>query len=190
LIDFDLDRGLSFRSFAVPTILGELRRHLRDKTWRLHIPRGLQDRILALGTVTEALSGELQRPPTVDELALRMRVSPEAILDARRAADSELGCSLDEPAHGDARESLADTLGSEDPGLHRAERAIVLEGWLAELPVGQRELLRLRFEQDLTQSEIAARFGISQMHVSRLLGRSLEHLHAMAVETEAHPLGP
>jgi RNA polymerase sigma-B factor len=181
---FDPERGQRFSSFAVPTITGELRRYLRDRTWRLHIPRSLQDLIVALGPVTEALSGELQRSPTVDELAKRMRVSPEAILDARQARNSQFDHSLDEPTHQDERESLAETLGREDRELARADRVIVLEGWLAELPEREREILRLRFEQDLTQSEIGEQFGISQMHVSRLLTRSLERLQAMAVEDE------
>jgi RNA polymerase sigma-B factor len=181
---FDPERGQRFSSFAVPTITGELRRYLRDRTWRLHIPRSLQDLIVALGPVTEALTGELQRSPTVDELAKRMRVSPEAILDARQAGDSQFGRSLDEPARQEGRESLAETLGREDRELARADRVIVLEGWLAELPEREREILRLRFEEDLTQSEIAEQFAISQVHVSRLLRKSLEHLQAMAVQAE------
>ncbi len=181
---FDPERGLRFSSFAVPTITGELRRYLRDRTWRLHIARDLQDLILALGPVAEALSGELQRAPTVDELAKRMRVSPEAILDARQAGYSQFGHSLDEPAHQDGRASLAETLGGEDRELARAEGVIVLEGWLAELPEREREILRLRFEEELTQREIGERFGISQMHVSRLLTTSIGRLQAIAIGDE------
>ena len=181
---FDPERGLRFASFAVPTITGELRRHLRDRTWRLHIPRSLLDVIVALAPVTEALSAELQRSPTVDELARRMGVSPETILDARQAGAAQYDHSLDAPARRDGRESLAETLGGEDPGLARIERVVVLEGWLAELGERDRGILRLRFEEELTQCEIAERFGISQMHVSRLLRRSLEHLRAMADDDE------
>jgi RNA polymerase sigma-B factor len=181
---FDPERGLRFTSFAVPTIMGELRRHLRDRTRRLYIPRNVQDMIIALGPVTEALSGELQRSPTVDELAKRMRVSPEAILDARQAGDAQLGHSLDEPAHQDGDESLAESIGGEDRELARAERGVMLDAWLAELPEREREILRVRFEEDLTQREIGERYGISQMHVSRLLRKSLEHLQAVAVEAE------
>jgi RNA polymerase sigma-B factor len=179
---FDPERGLRFSSFAVPTIQGELRRYLRDRTWRLHVPRALQDLIVALGPVTEALSGELQRSPTVDELAERMRVGPEAILDARQAGYSQFGCSLDEPAHQDGDESLAESIGGEDRELARAERGVMLKAWLAELPEREREILRARFEEDLTQQEIADRLGISQMHVSRLLRRSLEGLRVMALK--------
>jgi RNA polymerase sigma-B factor len=181
---FDPERGLRFSSFAVPTIQGELRRYLRDRTWRLHVPRSLQELIVGLGSVTEALSSELQRSPTVGELATRMRVSPEAILDARRAAASQFEHSLDVPAHEGSRESVADTLGGEDRELALADRGIVLEGWLAELPGREREILRMRFEKDLTQREIAGQFGISQMHVSRLLRRSIKYLQERAVETE------
>ena len=177
---FDPQHGARFSSFAVPTILGELRRHLRDRTWRLHVPRNLQNLILALGPVTEALSNQLQRAPTVAELAKVMHVSPEEILDARQASDSQFSRSLDEPAHRDGNDSLLETLGGEDRELTQAEDGVVLNGWLAELPQRQREILRMRFEEDLTQREIAERSGISQMHVSRLLRRSLEDLRAMS----------
>ena len=177
---FDPERGLKFSSFAVPTILGELRRHLRDGTWRLHVPRKVQDLILALGPVTDALSAELQRSPTIAELATCMVVSAEEIVEARQAADSQWDRSLDEPAHRDGGVALAETLGGEDRGLTRAEHAVVLEGWLAALPQREREILRLRFEEDLTHREIAERLGISQMHESRLLRRSLERLHVLA----------
>jgi RNA polymerase sigma-B factor len=185
---FDPERGLMLSTFAVPTILGELRRHLRDRTWRLHVPRDVQELSIALGPVAEALSCELGRSPTVDELAGRMHVSPEAIWDARQAADALFGHSLDEPAHAAARASLADTLGGENRELARAERVTVLESWLAALPERQREVLRLRFEEDLTQSEIGERLGISQMQVSRLLCRSLAHLQEMAARDEERSL--
>lgn len=181
---FDPARGLRFSSFAVPTIQGELRRYLRDRTWRLHVPRSLQELVVALGPVTEALSAELQRSPTVDELAKRMLVSPEQILDARQAATSQLDQSLDAPAHDGSRESLADSIGGEDRDLALADRGIAMRGWLAELSAREREMLRLRFEEDLTQREIAGQFGISQMHVSRLLRRSIKYLQDRAVEGE------
>jgi RNA polymerase sigma-B factor len=181
---FDPERGLRFSSFAVPTIQGELRRYLRDRTWRLHVPRRLQELIVALGPVTETLSSELQRSPTVGELAKRMRVSPEEILDARQAATSQFDHSLDAPARDGSRESVVESLGGEDRELARADRGIVLEGWLAELPDREREILRLRFEEDLTQRQIAGRFGISEMHVSRLLRRSIKQLQQRAVEDE------
>ncbi len=177
---FDPERGMRFASFAVPTILGELRRHLRDTSWRLHIPRKLQDQILALASVSEELSSELGRSPTVDELAARMHVSPEVVLDARQAMDSQRDRSLDEPAHQGSRDSLADTLGGEDGELLRAEEVMVLEHWLAVLPERAQEILRLRFHEELSQREIADRMGISQMHVSRILRRSLERLQVLA----------
>ena len=109
-----------------------------------------------------------------------MRVSPEEILDARQASDSQFSRSLDEPAHRDGNESLGDTLDGDDRAVAQAEHAVVLDGWLGELPQRQREILRMRFEEDLTQRQIAERSGISQMHVSRLLRRSLEDLRAMS----------
>ena len=177
---FDPERGARFSSFAVPTVLGELRRHLRDKTWRLHVPRALQTLTLALGPATETLSNGLQRAPTVAELAKHMHVSAEEILDAKQAADTQFGRSLDEPAFTDGDSSLVETLGREDQDLTGADHALAMKGWVAELPQRQREILRLRFEEDLTQREIADRVGISQMHVSRLLRRSLERLRVMA----------
>jgi RNA polymerase sigma-B factor len=185
---FDPERGTMFSSFAVPTILGELRRHLRDRTWRLHVPRDVHELSVALGPAAEALSGELGRSPTMDELARRLHVSAEAIWEARQAADTQVGHSLDEPAHADARESLAETLGGEDRELAHTERVIVLESWLAALPELQREVLRLRFEEDLTQREVGERLGISQMQVSRLIRRSLDHLQAIAAQDKERSL--
>jgi RNA polymerase sigma-B factor len=177
-----------FSSFAVPTIMGALRRHLRDRTWRVHVPRDVRELSVALGPVAEALSRELRRSPTDDELASRLRVSPEAISEARQAADAQLGRSLDEPAHAGARASLAETLGGEDRELARTERVLVLESWLATLPECQREVLRLRFEEDLTQREVGERLGISQVQVARLIRRSLAHLQAMAAQDEERSL--
>jgi RNA polymerase sigma-B factor len=177
---FDPAHGAKFSSYAVPTVLGELRRHLRDTTWRLHVPRALQTLAVALGPATEALSTDLQRAPTVGELAKHMLVSPEEILDAKHAADTQFGRSLDEPAFSDGNASLVETLGGDDRALTGADHALALEGWMADLPQRQREILRLRFEEDLTQREIADQVGISQMHVSRLLRRSLERLRVMA----------
>jgi RNA polymerase sigma-B factor len=185
---FDPERGLMFSTFAMPTILGELRRHVRDRTWPLHVPRDVREMSVALGPVAEALSGELGRSPTADELAGRMGVSPEAICEARHAAACQFRHSLDEPAYADARESLAETLGGEDRELARTERVVVLESWLAALPGRQREVLRLRFEEDLTQREIAERLGLSQVQVSRLLRRSLERLQAMASQDKERSL--
>jgi RNA polymerase sigma-B factor len=185
---FDPERGPMFSTFAVPTILGELRRHLRDRTWQLHVPRDVRELSVALDRVAEALSGELGRSPTVDELAGRMGVSPEAICEARHAAACQFRHSLDEPAYADARESLAESLGGEDRELARTERVVVLESWLAALPGRQREVLRLRFEEDLTQREIAELVGLSQVQVSRLVRRAVEHLRAMAAQDEERSL--
>ena len=183
---FDPERGLLFSTFEVPTILGELRRHVRGRTWRVHLPSGVPELSVALGPVAEAPAGELGRSPTVDELAGRMRVNSEAIWEARQAADTHH--SLDEPADADAREPLSETPGGEDRELCRAERVAVLQTWLAELPERQREILRLRFDEDPTQREIGERLGISQVQVLRLVHRSLRHLQAMAARDQERNL--
>jgi RNA polymerase sigma-B factor len=185
---FDPERGVMFSTFAVPTILGELRRHLRDRTWRLHVPRRVRELSVALDRVAEALAGELGRKPTIDELATRMGVSAETVREARHAANCQCRRSLDEPAHADARESLAETLGSEDRELARTERIVVLDSWLAALPERQREILRLRYQEDLTQREIAEQLGLSQVQVSRLARRAVEHLQAIATQDQEHSL--
>jgi RNA polymerase sigma-B factor len=117
-----------------------------------------------------------------------MRVSAEAVRDARQAADTQFGHSFDEPAHVDARASLAETLGREDRELDRTERVMVLESWLAALPAREREILRQRFEEELSQREIGERLGMSQVQVARLVRTSLDHLHGMAAEDEERSL--
>jgi RNA polymerase sigma-B factor len=184
----DPERGTIFSSFAMPTIMGESRRHLRDRTWRLHVPRDVQELSVALAPAVEALSGELGRSPSDDGLASRLRVSPDALREARQAADTQLGHSLDEPAHAGAHGSLAETLGREDRGLDRTERVMVLESWLAALPEREREILGLRVGEDRIQREIGERLGISQVQVSRLVRTSLDHLHGMAAEDEERSL--
>jgi RNA polymerase sigma-B factor len=169
-------------------IMSELRRHLRDRTWRLHVPRGVQELSVALAPAVEAPSGELGRAPSDDGLASRLRVSPDAQGEARQAADTQLAHSLDEPAHAGAHGSLAETLGREDRELDRTERVMVLESWLATLPERGREILRLRFGEDRIQREIGERLGISQVEVLRLVRTSLEQLQRMAARDEERSL--
>jgi RNA polymerase sigma-B factor len=184
---FDPDRGYAFSSFAVPTILGELRRHLRDHTWSVHVPRDLQELSQRLTPVSEELSGELGRPPTVGELAERLGVDEEEVLDAREALGAHSPASLDERVSTDEQSAtLVELLGAEDEALDTAEDAILLEHYLEQLPPRNRTVLRLRFEKDLRQHEIGAILGVSQMHVSRLIRQSLEQLQAMvAAEQDA-----
>jgi RNA polymerase sigma-B factor len=181
---YEPDRGFAFSSFAVPTILGELRRHLRDHTWSVHVPRDLQELGGRLTPAGEALASELGRPPTIAELAERVGVTEEEVLDAREAVAAHSPASLDERVSGEEQSAtLGEMLGGEDAALGTAEDAILVDHYLAHLPARSREVLRLRFEEDLKQREIGAILGVSQMHVSRLIRQSLEQLQAV-VETE------
>jgi RNA polymerase sigma-B factor len=180
---YDPARGTAFSSFAVPTILGELRRHLRDHTWSIHVPRDLQELGQRLAPATEELALELGRPPTVIEIAQRLGVTEEQVLDAREAVAAHSPASLDEPVKADdAAATLADLLGSEDAALDAAEDALLLDHYLAHLPARSREVLRLRFQEDLKQREIGSILGVSQMHVSRLIRQSLEQLQAVVAD--------
>jgi RNA polymerase sigma-B factor len=180
---YDPDRGTAFSSFAVPTILGELRRHLRDHTWSVHVPRDLQELGQRLAPATEELALEQGRPPTVAEVAARLGVSEEEVLDAREAVAAHSPASLDEPVRGDETSAtLADLLGVEDGEIGAAEDALLLDHYLAHLPARSREVLRLRFKEDLKQREIGAILGVSQMHISRLIRQSLEQLQAVVAD--------
>jgi RNA polymerase sigma-B factor len=177
---YDPQRGYAFSSFAVPTILGELRRHLRDHTWSVHVPRDLQELGQRLTPATDQLSGELGRPPTIAELAERLGIDDEQVLDAREAIAAHSPASLDERVSTeDQSATLGDLLGAEDQALGTVEEAVLVDHYLGHLPARSRMVLRLRFEKDLKQREIGAILGVSQMHVSRLIRQSLEQLQAI-----------
>jgi RNA polymerase sigma-B factor len=179
---FEPGRGTKFTSYAAPTILGELKRHFRDKGWSLHVPRDLQERTLAVSRATEELSKELRRSPKVREVAERLDCSVEQVLEAQEAAASYEAASLDAPAARDDDESsaLVDLLGRDDTSYDLVEdRDAIASTWQA-LPDVEREVLVLRFMQDLTQREIGEQIGYSQMHVSRLLRRALKRLETAA----------
>jgi RNA polymerase sigma-B factor len=168
-------------AFAVPTILGELRRHLRDHTWSVHVPRDLQELGQRLGSATDELASRLGRPPTVAELAARLGVTTEQVLEAREALAAHSPASLDEPVSGDEQSTaLGDLIGGEDAALRGAEDAVLLEHYLEQLSERHREVLRLRYEEDLKQREIGAILGVSQMHVSRLIRQGIEQLQVVA----------
>jgi RNA polymerase sigma-B factor len=190
---YDPCRQSAFASFAVPTILGELRRHLRDHTWMVHVPRGVQELSQRLRTATEELTGRIGRPPIVAELARHLRVGEEEVLDARAALAAHSPRSLDEPISDNSEPepaTLGDLVSGGDGGMELAEGAVLVEHYLAQLPPRNREVLRLRFEEDLKQREIAALLGISQMHVSRLIRQSLERLQAAAADESAVAAAP
>ena len=178
---FDPSREVEFSTYATHTIVGELKRHFRDKGWAVRAPRRMQELYLRLGNVIGILSQELGRSPTVPELANEAGVSEEEVLEALEAGQAYRSTSIDAPgsagaAAGEEGETLAMQLGDYDPELVEAERRAELSPLIAELPEREQTIIYLRFFEGLTQSEIASRLGISQMHVSRLLARSLEQL--------------
>ncbi len=181
---FDPERGLEFSTYATPTIVGELKRHFRDKGWAVRVPRRVQELHLRLGSVVSVLSQELGRSPTIGEIAQSASVSEEDVLEAIEAGHAYRFTSLDAPSGTDDEGSLATQLGEEDQALIDSEHRVALSPLIARFPPRERTILHLRFFEGLTQSEIAGRLGISQMHVSRLLARSLAQLRASA-EDEA-----
>jgi RNA polymerase sigma-B factor len=179
---FDPERGTKFTSYAAPTILGELKRHFRDKGWALHVPRDLQERTLAVSRESEVLSKQLGRSPKVREVALALGCSVEEVLEAQEAAASYEAASLDAPTSRDDDEAatLVDLLGTDDSAFELVEsRDAIASTWRA-LPDVERRVLELRFVHDLTQREIGDQIGYSQMHVSRLLRRALIRLETAA----------
>jgi RNA polymerase sigma-B factor len=179
---FDPDRATAFSSFAVPTILGELKRYFRDKGWSVRVPRDLQELAVRVDRLGEELLRELGRAPTPVEIAERLGVTTEQVLEAREAAGAYRAVSLDKPRADDeeAGEAYAEVVGGEDPGFGLAEDAATVQRLMRVLTDREREVLRLRFVEDLTQSEIGARVGVSQMHVSRLIRQSITRLRTVA----------
>jgi len=175
---FDPGRETAFSSFAVPTILGELKRHFRDKGWSVRVPRDLQELAVKVDRVGEDMSRELGRAPTTVEMAERLRVTPEQVLEAREAAGAYRAVSLDRPRNDDEEGELVDAFGAEDHGYAVAEDAATVQRLMRVLTERECEVLRLRFEEDLTQSEIGTLVGVSQMHVSRLIRQSIARLRA------------
>jgi RNA polymerase sigma-B factor len=177
---WDPERGLAFSSYAVPTILGELRRYFRDSTWDVRPARDLQELCLAVEEAREKLWGELGRSPTVSDLAERLQRSQEQIVEALQATEGRSVRSLDAPVHDEEDDSASagDLIGCHDVEYDRVEAGVTLERLTGILDDRARDILRLRFAEDLLQSEIAERVGCSQMHVSRIIRSSLEKLYA------------
>lgn len=170
---FDPERG-SLRPFAVTTMLGELRRHLRDKTWSVRVPRTLQENSARVSAALDRLSQALGRSPTLREIADAVGLTPEQVADASEARESRRARSLD--ADADEDQDWHAVLGKEDEGYERADRRVELRRALHALPERERLVVELRFGSEFTQSEIGQQLGISQMHVSRLLCRALARL--------------
>ena len=182
---FDPDRGVEFTTFASKTILGELKRHFRDKGWAIRAPRRLQELYLQLNQSVARLSQELGRSPTIAELAADTDTSEEQVLEALEAGRSYRSTSLE--SSGPDEDSVGSRLGAEAPEMGSVEWRATLEPHLQSLPEREQAILRLRFVAGLTQSEIASEIGISQMHVSRLLAHSLSTLRQRCSEVEERP---
>jgi RNA polymerase sigma-B factor len=182
---FDVEREVRFSTFAVPTIAGELKRHFRDRAWMLRVPRDVQELTARLTRAREELTRTLGHAPTVDELAAAVQSSVEQVVEAIRAGGAYRAMSLDEP-QGAEGAPYVDALGGDDDGFERTEQRLLLQLGFAVLAPREREILRLRFFEGFTQREIAERMGISQMHVSRLIRRSVDAVRA-AIEQPAAP---
>jgi RNA polymerase sigma-B factor len=173
---FDPERGVEFSTYATPTVVGEIKRHFRDKGWAVRVPRRLQELRLSLTSATAELSQLHGRAPTVHELAQRLSISEEEVLEGLESANAYSTLSLDVPDTDDESPAVADTLGAEDDALEGVEYRESLKPLLEELPPREKKILLLRFFGNMTQSQIAQEVGISQMHVSRLLARTLAQL--------------
>ncbi len=174
---FDPERGLAFSTFAVPTILGEIKRHFRDRAWATRVPRGLQEVALRLTQSVQNLTQELKRSPSLDEIAADMDIDVERVLEAMEVNRSYAASSLDAPSRDDdSSRRLERVLAEVDPGLAAVDHQLVVQSLLETLSERDRRIVELRFFSGCTQLEIAEQVGISQMHVSRLLARSLESL--------------
>ncbi|WP_030252555.1 RNA polymerase sigma factor SigF [Streptomyces violens] len=177
---FDLSREVEFPTFAVPYIIGEIKRFFRDSTWAVHVPRRLQELRVELAQAKERLAAELDREPTVAELAGHLKISEEEVIEGIVASNGYTTSSLDAPndggeADGDSR-SIADAVGAADPAMELVEDLHALAPLLNELGERDRRIVEMRFVREMTQSQIGAELGVSQMHVSRLLTRILERL--------------
>jgi RNA polymerase sigma-B factor len=175
---FDPDRGIPFTAFASPTILGELKRHFRDRVWTVRVPRGLHDRMAEVDKAITELTKQLQRSPSIGETAERLDLEQTDVLEVLEANQKRRPLSLDRPAgNEDSDESApAEWVGEEDEGFELVEGRVALDGALPYLSERERLVLRLRFVEDMTQTQIAERIGHSQMHVSRILRRALAQI--------------
>ena len=182
---FDPARGPSFASFAIPTILGEMRRYFRDSGWSLHVPRGDKERALKVRDAQEAFANEHGHAPTVNQLAQYLELEDEQVIDALLAIQAYESLSLDAPRPGadDDAITYGDSVGEDDARYELIELDATVVAVLDQIPARERQILHMRFVDGLTQTEIAAHVGVSQMQVSRLLRRSLEQLRVLTQES-------
>jgi RNA polymerase sigma-B factor len=170
---FDVDRGVDFASYAVPTIVGEIRRHFRDKAWAMHVPRRLKELSVRLSRVLDQLTTELGRSPTIAELANAVGVEEEDVVDALDSMNAYSTRSLQAPFDDSSDDNLSEKLGTAESGYEEVEDGALVAAGLDALDERERHIVELRFFREMTQSQIASEIGISQMHVSRLLRRAL-----------------
>jgi RNA polymerase sigma-B factor len=180
--NFDVTREVRFSSYATPTVLGEIKRHFRDKTWAVRVPRAMQELQLQVARARDELTAALGRLPAVQEIAATLDAPFEDVVATVESAGARRARSLEEPIGGDA--TLADTLGGVDPEIERAELRALIDGAFGVLPKRDRDVLRMRYEDDMTQTEIAQILGVSQMHVSRRIHQSLARVR---LEIERSP---
>ena len=181
---FDTERQVQFTTYAVPTIVGEIQRHFRDRAWALHVPRRLKELSVRLTRTIEAKTAELGRAPTIAELAEATGVEEDEVVEALQTSEAYSTRSLSQPLGREADdETVQDMLGIDDQGFAEVEDSYLVEAGLAALDERERKIVELRFFEGLTQSEIAAQVGISQMHVSRLLRRALHLMRGRLEES-------
>ncbi len=186
---FDPDRQIAFSSYAVPTILGELKRHFRDRTWSVRVPRDLQERTLKVDKAVVGLSRDLRRAPSVPEIAVAVETTEEQVLEALEASGAYRATSLQAPRGGDEDgDTLGDAMGRPELGFQLAEDRATLDRLLHAVTPREREVLRLRFAEDMTQAEIGEIIGVSQMQISRLIRQAVARLRTVAEAGERRAL--
>jgi RNA polymerase sigma-B factor len=186
---FDLEREVAFSSYAVPTILGEIKRYFRDRTWSVRVPRDLQELALKVDRAVSDLSLDLHRQPTVEEIGAKVGAEEEEVLEALEASGAYKATSLESPrgSEDESGDTLGDTLGTEEHGFALAEDRATIEHLMRSITPREREVLHLRFAEDLTQAEIGERIGVSQMQVSRIIRQSVARLRAYATARQRPP---
>jgi RNA polymerase sigma-B factor len=173
---FDPERGIAFASYAVPTILGEIKRYFRDRTWAVHVPSHLQELTLRVDRAVAELAEKLRRQPSVAEIVLAVGLNEEDVLDALQAGGAYRARSFDEPSGDEDDVTLGDSIGVPEHGFARVESRVTFAALLGVVTAREREVLRMRFEDDMTQAEIALVIGASQMHVSRIIRQALARI--------------
>jgi RNA polymerase sigma-B factor len=170
---FDMERDVSLATYATPTVVGEIKRHFRDKGWAIRVPRALQELNAKMSTTVDRLTSRLGRSPHVSEIAAELKTTPEEVLEALEVGTAYTTLSLSTGPGGDEESDPLESLGHEDAEFERSEDRVSLAPALDHLPAREQEILRMRFEEGLPQTQIAERVGLSQMHVSRLIRKSL-----------------